>query len=112
MVRRRSGGKVRHYGLSEAGAQTIRRAHAVHPVTAIPERVLDLDARSGGTGAAAVPGARHRLRAVESAGPGLPHGDDRHYDDIRQLRLPELVPRFTAEAWEANVALVDLLKRI
>src|SRR3954451_17482295 len=28
-------GKVRHYGLSEAGAQTIRRAHAVHPVTAI-----------------------------------------------------------------------------
>ena len=33
-------GKVKHFGLSEAGVQTIRRAHAVQPVTARPERIL------------------------------------------------------------------------
>ena len=37
-------GKVKHFGLSEPGAQTIRRAHAVQPVTARAERVLALDA--------------------------------------------------------------------
>ena len=44
-------GKVTYYGLSEAGAQTIRRAHAVHPVSGDSKRVLDLDAgpRGGGT---------------------------------------------------------------
>ena len=33
-------GKVKHFGLSEAGAKTIRRAHAVQPVTALAERIL------------------------------------------------------------------------
>ena len=60
-------GKVRHFGLSEAGAETIRRAHAVQPVTALqseyslwwrePENGDPPDA--GGTG--------HRLRAVQPA---------------------------------------------
>ena len=45
-------GKVRHFGLSEAGAATIRRAHAVHPVTAVQSRVLAVDPRSGARGAA------------------------------------------------------------
>ena len=39
-------GKVKHFGLSEAGAKTIRRAHAVQPVTAVAERVLVVDART------------------------------------------------------------------
>ena len=39
-------GKVKHFGLSEAGAQTIRRAHAVQPVTAAAERILAVDERS------------------------------------------------------------------
>ena len=39
-------GKVKHFGLSEAGAQTIRRAHAVQPVTAAPERILAVVARA------------------------------------------------------------------
>ena len=41
-------GKVRHLGLSEAGAETIRRAHAVHPITARADRVLAVDARRRG----------------------------------------------------------------
>ena len=39
-------GKVRHFGLSEPGVQTIRRAHAVQPVTARAERVLAVVARA------------------------------------------------------------------
>ena len=66
-------GKVKHFGLSEAGVQTIRRAHAVQPVTALqseyslwwrePEAEMLADAR----------GAGHRLRAVQPARQGLPH---------------------------------------
>ena len=37
-------GKVKHFGLSEAGVQTIRRAHAVQPVAALAERILAVDA--------------------------------------------------------------------
>ena len=66
-------GKVRHIGLSEAGVDTIRRAHAVHPITALqseyslwtrdPEpEVLPLLRELG-----------HRLRAVLAARQGLPH---------------------------------------
>ena len=64
-------GKVKHFGLSEAGAQTIRRAHAVQPVTAVQseyslwwrtveEEVLP-DLR----------GTRYRLRSIQPAGQGL-----------------------------------------
>jgi aryl-alcohol dehydrogenase-like predicted oxidoreductase len=46
-------GKVKHFGLSEAGAATIRRAHAVHPVTAVQsEFALVAAARRGGTACA------------------------------------------------------------
>ena len=67
-------GKVRHFGLSEAGVETIRRAHAVQPVTALqseyslwwrePEEAILPDARR----------ARHRLRPLQPARQGLPHG--------------------------------------
>jgi len=60
-------GKVRHFGLSEAGVQTIRRAHAVYPVTALqseyslwwrkPEEKSVTDPR----------GTRHRLRSIQSS---------------------------------------------
>ncbi len=48
-------GKVRYLGLSEAGAQTIRRAHSVYPLTAVQSEVLALDARSRGRGSANMP---------------------------------------------------------
>ena len=67
-------GKVRHFGLSEAGVPTIRRAHAVQPVTA-----LQSDTRSGGgarsRGAAGAGRTGYRLRAVQPARPGLPDGE-------------------------------------
>lgn len=105
-------GKVRHFGMSEAAASTIRHAHAVHPVTAIqseyslwtrdPEaEVLPLCAELG---IGFVPwsplGAGYLTGKIDAATP----------IDSTDFRAHS--PRFTAEARAANQALVDLLKRI
>ncbi len=84
-------GNVRHFGLSEASAQTIRRAHAVQPVAADPERILTLDKRSRSGGAADVRRAGYRICAVEPPGTGFPYGQDRHDHEIRQQRFSVLL---------------------
>ena len=67
-------GKVRHIGLSEAAPETIRRAHAVHPITAV-QTEYSLWSRDPETRSAAdLPRARDRLRAVLAARAGLPVG--------------------------------------
>jgi aryl-alcohol dehydrogenase-like predicted oxidoreductase len=105
-------GKVRHFGLSEPGVQTIRRAHAVQPVTAVQSEYSLWWRRP----------EQELLPALEELGIGLvpfsPLGkgfltgkiDETTTfapDDFRQI-----VPRFTPEARKANQALVDLLARI
>jgi len=105
-------GKVRHFGLSEPGVQTIRRAHAVQPVTAVQSEYSLWWRRP----------EEELLPALEELGIGLvpfsPLGkgfltgkiDETTTfapDDFRQI-----VPRFTPEARKANQALVDLLARI
>src|SRR5690242_1840548 len=102
-------GKVRHFGLSEAGVQTIRRAHAVQPVTALQSE-YSLWMRS--------PEAEV-LPVLEELGIGFvpfsPLGrgfltgkmDENTTFDSTDFR--NIVPRFTAEARKANQALVDLL---
>ena len=105
-------GKVRHFGLSEPGVQTIRRAHAVQPVTAVQSEYSLWWRRP----------EEELLPALEELGIGLvpfsPLGkgfltgkiDETTTfaaDDFRQI-----VPRFTPEARKANQALVDLLTRI
>jgi len=57
-------GKVRYLGLSEVGAETLRRANAVHPISALQERVLALGARHRGDDPARATRARHRTRAL------------------------------------------------
>jgi len=101
-------GKVRHLGLSEAGPETIRRAHAVHPITALQTEyslfTRDLEADIApvllelGIGLVAYsPLGRGLLAGVR---PGeLPEGD------TREARFP----RFAAGAVEANLALADRL---
>jgi aryl-alcohol dehydrogenase-like predicted oxidoreductase len=105
-------GKVKHFGLSEAGVQTIRRAHAVQPVTALQSE-YSLWWRS--------PEAEV-LPALEELGIGFvpysPLGkgfltgkiNDTTTFDSSDFR--NIVPRFTPEARKANQALVDLLGRI
>jgi len=105
-------GKVRHFGLSEAGAQTIRRAHAIHPVTALqseyslwwrrPEAAVLPTLEELGIG----------FVPFSPLGKGFLTGkiDDKTTFDSSDFR--NIVPRFTPEARKANQALVDLLARI
>ena len=105
-------GKVKHFGLSEAGAQSIRRAHAVQPVTALqseyslwwrePEEVILPLCQEFGIG----------FVPFSPLGKGFLTGKiDEHTafgkDDFRNI-----VPRFSPEARKANQGLVDLLGRI
>jgi aryl-alcohol dehydrogenase-like predicted oxidoreductase len=106
-------GKVKHFGLSEPGAQTVRRAHAVQPVTAL-QNEYSLWTRG--------PETNGILDVCEELGIGFvcysPLGkgfltgamtkDTKFGDNDFRKNLP----RFTPEAMEKNQALVDLLKRI
>jgi aryl-alcohol dehydrogenase-like predicted oxidoreductase len=105
-------GKVRHFGLSEAGVKTIRRAHAVQPVTALqseyslfwrkPEEEVIPTLEELGIG----------FVPFSPLGKGFLTGqiDDKTTFDKSDFR--NVVPRFTPEARKANQALVDLLGRI
>jgi aryl-alcohol dehydrogenase-like predicted oxidoreductase len=103
------GGKVKHFGLSEAGVQTIRRAHAVQPVTALQS---EYSLWTRGPEAEVLP-------TVEELGIGFvpysPLGkgfltgkiDENTTFDSTDFRAT--LPRFTPEARKANQALIDLL---
>ncbi|SDR46022.1 Predicted oxidoreductase [Rhizobiales bacterium GAS113] len=105
-------GKVKHFGLSEAGVQTIRRAHAVHPVTALqseyslwwrePEAEVLPTLEELGIG----------FVPFSPLGKGFLTGaiDAKTMFDSTDFR--NTVPRFTPEARQANQALVDLLGQI
>ena len=81
-------GKVRHIGLSEASAETIRRAHAVHPITAVQTEysLWTRDVEAGDPADAA--GARHRARRLLAARPRLPLGALQLDRRARRGRLP------------------------
>jgi len=105
-------GKVKHFGLSEPGVKTIRRAHAVQPVTAIqseyslwwrrPEEELLPTLKELGIG----------LVPFSPLGKGFLTGkiDEKTTFDKSDFR--NIVPRFTPEALKANQTLVDLLRTI
>jgi aryl-alcohol dehydrogenase-like predicted oxidoreductase len=105
-------GKVKHFGLSEAGAQTIRRAHAVQPVTALqseyslwwrkPEEEVLPTLEELGIG----------FVPFSPLGKGFLTGkiDEKTTFDKNDFR--NIVPRFTPEARQANQALVGLLGQV
>jgi aryl-alcohol dehydrogenase-like predicted oxidoreductase len=105
-------GKVKHFGMSEAGVQTIRRAHAVQPVTAIQSEYSLWWRRP----------EKELLPALEKLGIGFvpfsPLGkgfltgkiDENTTFDKSDFR--NIIPRFTADARKTNLALVDLMKDI
>ena len=82
-------GKVKHFGLSEAGRADDppgpRRPAGHRP----PERILAVVETPRSGSAADARGTRHRLRAVQPAGQRVPHRQDRREHDLRQLRLPQ-----------------------
>ncbi|GFO56086.1 aldehyde oxidase [Geomonas sp. Red276] len=105
-------GKVKHFGMSEAGVHTIRRAHAVQPLTAVqseyslwwrrPEEELIPTLEELGIG----------FVPFSPLGKGFLTGkiDDKTTFEKNDFR--NIVPRFTPEARKANQALVDLLTEI
>src|SRR5438045_2931042 len=105
-------GKVKHFGLSEAGAQTIRRAHAVQPVTAVqseyslwwrePEAEVLPALEELGIG----------FVPYSPLGRGFLTGKMNENTTFDSSDFRNMLPRFTPEARKANQALVDLLGEI
>ena len=105
-------GKVKHFGLSEAGVQTIRRAHAVQPVTALqseyslwtrtPEKEVIPTLEELGIG----------LVPYSPLGKGFLTGKMDENTKLGSSDFRSTLPRFTPEALKANQALVDLLASV
>src|SRR6202047_3384328 len=106
-------GKVKHFGLSEPGAQTVRRAHAVQPVTAL-QNEYSLWTRGPETNGI-LPACEELgigLVAYSPLGKGFLTGAMSKDTKIGENDFRKILPRFTPEAMERNQALIDLLKRI
>ncbi len=105
-------GKVKHFGMSEAGVRTIRRAHAVQPITAVqseyslwwrrPEEELLPTLEELGIG----------FVPFSPLGKGFLTGTIDEKTTFVSSDFRNIVPRFTPEARKANLALVDVLRAI
>lgn len=105
-------GKVKYFGLSEAGAQTIRRAHAVQPVSALqseyslwtrkPEEEIIPTLEELGIG----------LIPYSPLGKGFLTGKMNADTKFEGTDFRNILPRFTPDALKANQALVDLLNKV
>jgi aryl-alcohol dehydrogenase-like predicted oxidoreductase len=105
-------GKVKHFGLSEAGAQTIRRAHAVQPLTTVqseyslwwrgPESEILSTLEELGIG----------FVCFSPLGAGFLTGTIDEHTAFDKTDFRTMVPRFTPEALKANMALVDLVRGV
>jgi aryl-alcohol dehydrogenase-like predicted oxidoreductase len=105
-------GKVKHFGLSEASAQTIRRAHAVQPVSALqseyslwwrePEQEILPTLEELGIG----------FVAYSPLGKGYLTGKLNENTEMESSDFRKILPRFTPEALKANQGIVDLLGNI
>ena len=89
-------GKVKHFGLSEAGVQTIRRAHAVQPVTALQSEYSLWWREPEAEVMPTLEELGHRLRSLQSSRQRLPHGQDRRGYQVRQKRFPQHRPSLHA----------------
>jgi len=105
-------GKVKHFGLSESGARTIRRAHSIQRVTAVqseyslwwrePEEAVLPTLEELGIG----------FVPFSPLGKGFLTGQINENTKFDSTDFRNIVPRFTPEARKANQALVDLLRKI
>jgi aryl-alcohol dehydrogenase-like predicted oxidoreductase len=105
-------GKVKHFGLSEAGAKTIRRAHAVQPVTAVQS---EYSLWTRGPEAEVLPTLEELgigFVPYSPLGKGFLTGKMNENTKFDKSDFRSTLPRFTPEALKANQALVDLLGKI
>ena len=102
-------GKVKHFGLSEAGAQTIRRAHAVLPVTAVQSEYSLWFRRHEADVIPTLEELGIGLVAYSPLGKGFLTGKIDETATFDKTDFRSTLPRFTPEALKANQALIDLL---
>jgi aryl-alcohol dehydrogenase-like predicted oxidoreductase len=105
-------GKIRHIGLSEAGPDTIRRAHVVHPITALQSE-YSLWTRD--PQASTLPVLRELgigFVAYSPLGRGMLTGKVRSIDDLADTDFRRTNPRFTAENFQHNLASADEVQSI
>ncbi len=105
-------GKVKHFGLSEAGARTIRRAHAVQPVAAVQS---EYSLWTRGPEAEVLPTLEELgigFVPFSPLGKGFLTGKMDETTRLDSSDFRSTIPRFTPEAMKANRALVDLLGKV
>lgn len=102
-------GKVKHFGLSEAGAQTIRRAHAVQPVTALQSEYSLWTRQHEKEIIPTIEELGIGLVAYSPLGKGFLTGEINDETSFANGDIRHILPRFTEEARSVNQALVDLL---
>ena len=105
-------GKVKHFGLSEAGVQTIRRAHAVQPVTALQNEYSLWWRRPEEEALPVLEELGIGFVPFSPLGRGFLTGKMNENTTFDSSDLRNTLPRFTPEARKANRALVDLLGEI
>ncbi len=102
-------GKVKHFGLSEAGAQTIRRAHAVQPVTALQSEYSMWTRQHEAEIIPTIEELGIGLVAYSPLGKGFLAGKIDENTTFADGDIRKVLPRFTEDARKANQALIDLL---
>jgi aryl-alcohol dehydrogenase-like predicted oxidoreductase len=107
-----SEGKVKHFGLSEAGVQTIRRAHAVQPVTALQSEYSLWWRRPEEEILPALDELGIGFVPFSPLGRGFLTGKIDENTTFDRSDFRNKVPRFTPEARKANQTLIDLLRSI
>jgi aryl-alcohol dehydrogenase-like predicted oxidoreductase len=105
-------GKVKHFGLSEAGVQTIRRAHAVQPVTALQSEYSLWWRQPEAEVLPALEELGIGFVPFSPLGKGFLTGKINENTTFDSSDFRNIVPRFTPEARKANQVLVDLLSKI
>ena len=104
-------GKVKYFGLSEAGAQTIRRAHAVQPVSALQSEYSLWTRQHEKEIIPTIEELGIGLVAFSPLGKGFLTGKIDENTKFAQSDIRNIIPRFTEEARVANQALLDLLNQ-
>ena len=105
-------GKVRHFGLSEAGVQTIRRAHAVQPVTALQSEYSLWWRKPEADVLPALEELGIGFVPFSPLGKGFLTGTIDEHTTFASGDFRNIVPRFSQDARKANQAMVDLLRAI
>ena len=106
-------GKVKHFGLSEPGAETVRRAHAVQPVTALQNEYSLWSRQVETNGILAVCDELGiGLVPYSPLGKGFLTGAMGKDHQLGEGDFRRLLPRFTPAAMEKNQALIDLIRRV